>query len=273
MLIWSGLEGTVTDVVVPGDTIRSGDVVAHVDGNPVVGLHTEAPLYRDISRGMSGTDVLDVATELYHLGYLDVADIDSYAGTNLERAVREFNRRYGVVSSDLDLVSIVWLPSDKFKVVSVGVTLGAPSPSRGERFALGHTPLLEARVAPPEGSGEFADRDGASQFRIGGLNLAMGDDDLVDELLDLEKRYTVEDTRLTGGVVELAEPIRSWKVPPSAVIAAPDGSTCVVSSAGVPTAVTVVGGGPGEAELIGSVPDEIVGNPVGSGVGDGCDGS
>ncbi len=65
-------DGIVTSwSCVPGQLASSGTQVATIGNLPVVGLHTESPMWRDVKVGSSGSDVSQISTELHRLGLLD----------------------------------------------------------------------------------------------------------------------------------------------------------------------------------------------------------
>jgi peptidoglycan hydrolase-like protein with peptidoglycan-binding domain len=61
--------GVVTSAVNSGETIDRGDVVATVGSEPVVALFGSVPMWRSLSVGDSGPDVLQLETNLVHLGF------------------------------------------------------------------------------------------------------------------------------------------------------------------------------------------------------------
>src|SRR5580698_4518802 len=52
-----------------GQTIRQGQAIYQVSGSPVVLLYGNVPAYRDLSEGMTGSDVTELNTDLVKLGY------------------------------------------------------------------------------------------------------------------------------------------------------------------------------------------------------------
>ena len=62
--------GTVSETLcMPGQAVESGKRLLSVDGKPVIALHTDTPLYREIGTGDTGPDVLALQQELARLGY------------------------------------------------------------------------------------------------------------------------------------------------------------------------------------------------------------
>jgi hypothetical protein len=68
--------GIVTMLPAPGQVIRNGQVLYRVDGAPVVLLYGDAPAYRTLAEGATGTDVAQLNHDLVALGYVDRADVD-----------------------------------------------------------------------------------------------------------------------------------------------------------------------------------------------------
>ncbi len=61
--------GTVTGVTPLGTAIGRGTTVAVVDGEPVVAIYGDRPLWRELREGVEGADVLLLETNLVALGY------------------------------------------------------------------------------------------------------------------------------------------------------------------------------------------------------------
>jgi len=65
----AGGAGTLTWLPAVGSILRSGDVVAKVDDEPVVLLDGSLPMYRVLREGVEGEDVLQLESALAALGY------------------------------------------------------------------------------------------------------------------------------------------------------------------------------------------------------------
>jgi hypothetical protein len=63
-----------------GQTIRQGQQIYQVSGTPVVLLYGNVPAYRDLSEGMTGTDVTELNTDLVKLGYAAAANLGPRSG-------------------------------------------------------------------------------------------------------------------------------------------------------------------------------------------------
>jgi len=75
-VITAPAEGVVTAIVATGDGIERGSIVAEVNGEPIVAFVGEVPLYRPLSEGTSGDDVLMVEQNLASLGFHTELDDD-----------------------------------------------------------------------------------------------------------------------------------------------------------------------------------------------------
>ena len=68
--VTSPAAGTVTSIASAGDELVAGDVVATVDGSPVVAMIGDVPGWRDLSTSSSdGIDIRQLETNLVALGY------------------------------------------------------------------------------------------------------------------------------------------------------------------------------------------------------------
>jgi hypothetical protein len=72
--------GTFTWLPSVGQVIRQGQVIYQVSGIPVVLLYGSAPAYRDLSEGMTGTDVTQLNADLVTLGYATAAALGPRSG-------------------------------------------------------------------------------------------------------------------------------------------------------------------------------------------------
>jgi hypothetical protein len=72
--------GTFTWLPSAGQTIRQGQAIYQVNGVPVVLLYGSEPAYRDLSEGMTGTDVRQLNADLVALGYATIAALGPRSG-------------------------------------------------------------------------------------------------------------------------------------------------------------------------------------------------
>lgn len=115
----------------PADgVVRSGSREYGVDGTPLVSLHTDTPLYRDLAYGDKGDDVTALQNELAALGYggsrsgvFDWATWDAWRrlyAANAGTATAAARVQQGAFSRAL----AVWLPAQTMSV-SCAASLGS----------------------------------------------------------------------------------------------------------------------------------------------------
>ncbi|WP_435299112.1 peptidoglycan-binding protein [Timonella sp. A28] len=91
-----------------GDTIRSGELIAKVSGQPLFLLHLDFPLYRSLQGGDQGDDVLEIQRELKRLG-LYQGPIDGHYGPSTAESVKKLYQRAGLslpIVSDEALMAV-----------------------------------------------------------------------------------------------------------------------------------------------------------------------
>ncbi|MDX2378616.1 MAG: peptidoglycan-binding domain-containing protein [Acidimicrobiia bacterium] len=113
--IFSSIDGTLTSVVEPGASIGRGDVIADVDGAPLVAMFAPSPFWRDLEIDDDGEDVRALEANLVALGYdLDgdlTVDTEFTAAT--AAAVERWEEAYGLEpTGELSLGRVVALPGD-----------------------------------------------------------------------------------------------------------------------------------------------------------------
>ncbi len=80
--------------VKPGDRVRLGQVIAQIDGRPVMLLRGRLPAYRNLHVGDHGPDVTQLQRALQGLGYADF-DSPGYFGQSTALALLMFYRHLG----------------------------------------------------------------------------------------------------------------------------------------------------------------------------------
>lgn len=237
-----------------GKEFVAGAAPFAIDGSPVVLLATEFPLWRVISSGDRGEDVVALQKELTRLGYRVAAD-GRWGGESL-RAWRTLLKRVGADPKvqSVDPASLAWMPEPE--VVSTGcpVTMG----SRVEAgAALAALPPAIAEVVI-EGDTNFA-LTGARVLVIGTEQIDL-DQDLklpaaakaeLARLPAVQKVLGATDPQIEKVVaasMQLANPQQALLVPASAVLASPT-SSCVFDASGAPVAVSVLASSVGRALL------------------------
>jgi Putative peptidoglycan binding domain len=108
-------QGTVTWLPAVGEVIRQGQALYQVAGSPVVLLYGQVPAYRDLSEGMTGTDVAQLNADLVALGYGAGAEAGSgsdYFSAATATALEALQTKLGLaVTGALPLGQAVFLPS------------------------------------------------------------------------------------------------------------------------------------------------------------------
>ncbi len=120
--------------VAAGDTIRNGEQLAEIDGEPLFVLTGTVPAWRDLAPGESGPDVAELQKALASLGYYDNGDTPGYFGSATEDAASLYYEHLGYTppsSGGVPAADVVFLPSLPATVVAVN---GAPGEQPGQPF-------------------------------------------------------------------------------------------------------------------------------------------
>jgi hypothetical protein len=127
-------EGTLTVLPEPGDVIEAGDVVAEVDGVPIIALQGPYPLWRDLGSGVEdGKDVLQLEYILASLGYAQEYDVtvDEDWTSATTDAVEAFQEDYGMDDDgDVEIGEIVFI-DEPVQVADVTGVLGQQASEAG----------------------------------------------------------------------------------------------------------------------------------------------
>ncbi len=93
-----GAGGTITGIVEPGSLLDQGDVIVEIDATPVIALYGDVPLYRTMSNGDIGADVLQLETNLVALGYdpYGTVTVDETFTYNTELMVDRWQEDLGI---------------------------------------------------------------------------------------------------------------------------------------------------------------------------------
>jgi hypothetical protein len=120
--------------VAAGDTIRNGEQLAELDGQPLFVLAGPVPAWRDLVPGESGPDVTELQNALASLGYYGGGDTPGYFGAATEDAVAAYYEHLGYTapsSGGVPAADVVFLPSLPASVVAVN---GAAGQQPGQPF-------------------------------------------------------------------------------------------------------------------------------------------
>jgi Putative peptidoglycan binding domain len=109
--------GTITWLPAAGQVIQPGQVLYRVSDSPVVLLQGNVPSYRDLSDGVTGSDVTELNAALVQLGYATAADLgprsgwDDFSAATAD-ALERLQQHLGLTATGtLPLGQAVFLPS------------------------------------------------------------------------------------------------------------------------------------------------------------------
>jgi hypothetical protein len=129
--VYNRLGGTITWLPAVGDEVKPGQTLYKVDGQPVVLMSGDTPVYRTLSPGISdGPDVLQLNRNLVRLGFnADGITVDDVWQPGTTLGVEQFQESLGQApTGTLSLGQIVFLPGPQL-ISTVDGTLGAGSGS------------------------------------------------------------------------------------------------------------------------------------------------
>ncbi|NMM97611.1 biotin/lipoyl-binding protein [Bifidobacterium olomucense] len=142
----SPTSGTVTGIAVrAGSPIASGQVIFDVDATPVMALHTDVPLYRELKSGMRGSDAAGLNAALRRLGYnapdsdwMTWDTITAYNALAQSVGARQLSRDTGWT---IDPSWFVWLPADSVTVKQTSIAVGRQVTAGQDLFTTAAIPL------------------------------------------------------------------------------------------------------------------------------------
>ncbi len=120
--------------VAAGGTVRNGERLAEIDGQPLFALAGPVPAWRDLTPGESGPDVTELQKALAALGYYDDGDTPGYFGPATGYAVYLYYEHLGYTppsTGGVPAADVVFLPSLPATVVAVN---GAAGQQPGQPF-------------------------------------------------------------------------------------------------------------------------------------------
>jgi len=120
--------------VAAGRTVRNGEQLAELDGQPLFALTGTVPAWRDLTPGETGPDVAELQRALASLGYYDEGDTPGYFGPATEYAVSLYYEHLDYIppsSGGVPAADVVFLPSLPATVVAVN---GAAGQQPGQPF-------------------------------------------------------------------------------------------------------------------------------------------
>jgi peptidoglycan hydrolase-like protein with peptidoglycan-binding domain len=122
----SAAGGTVTWLPKPGRTIRLGGTLLRADNRPVVLLTGVLPLYRPLSPGVEGPDVLQFERNLRALGHDGFTVDDEYSAATA-RAVRRWQKKLDRPRTGTVDTSWVIVAAGPVRIAELKVRVGDPA--------------------------------------------------------------------------------------------------------------------------------------------------
>lgn len=126
----SRTNGTLTAVAAVGDILEQGDVIAEIDGAPIVILYGDTPAYRnlfDASTNLEGDDVLQLERALTDLGFNENEDnmtVDGEFSAATADVVEEWQESIGMDDDGVvNLGEVIFVPGP-IQVTAVPGTVG-----------------------------------------------------------------------------------------------------------------------------------------------------
>ncbi|WP_144710197.1 hypothetical protein [Curtobacterium pusillum] len=248
--------GTVTSSACStGAPLRNGDVIARIDGAPVIALATDVPLWRDLTLDDRGDDVRGLQSALAASG-IEIG-VDGVLGKHTIRAAQQFLVDRGVLRTDLPdgvvpRAAVSWVPAAENTVRSCTAVVGAPVGADG---VLAELPA-ELRGARIE-SVPLDPVPGDRVLQVGGSAAAIGADSVVSSPEALAKlaalpEYAAAVASADGvptlpATWSLARPRTVQVLPPTALFAIEGERACVQPWKGKAVAVEVLGSELGQA--------------------------
>lgn len=267
-----GIAGTVTSSeCVQGGELTSGTIVASINGEPIIGLNTDVPFYRDIGPEAEGSDVDALRRQLAAAGY-EVGPEGVY-GPDLQSALIEMQVDLG--STDRDGVlrhqKTLWLAAPKVRVQTCNALLGS-SYSPGSPFITTVGDLQSLRIIFPL---DQPPAPGERDVIFGDLSAPVSADGLVlDSALLAEvarsQEFAAAQTSSSPQPLTFRTALRTSlevaRVPVSGVSSVTGNKACVRSSDNTNHPVTIIGSSAGSVltTFEGQVPTDVLLGATGS---------
>lgn len=267
-----GLPGIVTSTAcAPGARLSSGSVIASLNGQPILGLHSAVPFYRDIGPGASGSDVDALRAQLKTMGF-DIGDKGPYTA-DLGAAIVRMHKDMGLRNRDGVFLrdETLWLPADKVQVKSCNAMLGSQY-APGTPFITFVGTLSKLRVIFPP---EQPPTKGARLVSFGNVSAPVSADGTVTDPAflaevsqspDFAASQSSNSPKPMSIKTSLISPLQVAKVPVSAVFGIKHESACVKTISGMIVPIVIAGSSVGSvlATFQQEVPGEV---QLGSAIG------
>lgn len=240
--------GVITVVsFIPGDRIETGTRLIAIDDRDVVAYISEAPLYRDLTRGAKGRDVSTAQTLLAQLGF-DPGPANGTVGSATERAIVAFNgaHGFGARNAVLALSSLSWVGTEAVVVAEATATLGTVVAPGSVLFKGVATATAITVREPP------AVTDAALQLVVGDIvaTYEQGRGRVTDPAAVAAVAAIVGTATDRLATLRRADPLVVGTVPAASVVTDRTGASCVFPDAqGKPIAIEPLGGSLGTVDV------------------------
>ena len=227
---------------VPGQSIASGTPVLTVNNKVVIALHLDAPLWRDLSMGMTGDDVKDFQKELTRLG--DTVSVTGTYGADTAAQAAKMWAAAGVKQqSGLPLDQVVWIPDQAETPVSCGQQIGDSRGAGDTVFSVGGQ--LQSLMLTMPSDPTPGDRVATLEQ---GVTAAIGADGTVTDSTFLAAyaqtrgyvQWAADHSSSLTVTVELATPVQVVPVAPTSLYQVQGTHACLVDGTGAAVAVQIV---------------------------------
>ncbi|MCP4088157.1 MAG: hypothetical protein GY745_24400 [Actinomycetia bacterium] len=226
-----GWSGVVTSVTGSGQEIGNGDVLLELNDIGVI-ASTSGPFYRNLKRGDTGNDVVELQELLFALD-LYSGEISGSFGADTALAVRDLSSHLGL-SPSVGVFSPAWtvfLPSSPLPGIQAGVAVAQNAPAGGVEIARSSPMLAAVEITDPDTGGPVT-LEGEWILSTQGLEIGLDNGDPaggwaahVQVLGDTPSDG--DGAERSAGLVRRTVPRVINTVPVSAVRADGEGRTCV----------------------------------------------
>ncbi|NMM93759.1 peptidoglycan-binding domain-containing protein [Bifidobacterium oedipodis] len=247
------MSGTVSaNLCIPGQVVESGNQLMSVDGRPIIALHTSTPLYRDISIGDAGPDVMALQQELARLGYN--TEGNGNFGWRTANGVSQLLERAGRnhPAEQIGPTDTIWIPDATVIPTQCLAPLNTALSDGTEIMKTGGQLTAVTFPLPSDL------REGKRRLTLFGVATSI--DDVADSTITDQtflNEVTASDEYKTfladqGGkkptaTLALEQPIDTIQVPPSAIVGQSGNRACVSPNGKRVVPVTVIGSSLGVA--------------------------
>ncbi len=247
--VHGSVDGVVTAVKVSvGQTVATGTPMMTVSGVTVISYVADAPLYRPLTLGDTGADVVQMSAMLHQLGYLSAsAAASSTYGAPQAAAVKLLQKAAGAtIDGTFTLALVAWVPSASTTVSEIRAVVGSSVAdgatlvtTSAEGDAVAVTTADDQAVTPTFSAGPLEFNAGTHHSTVKSLDMT-GDEvtALTAELRaaadanEISSQTQDDGTVFNGVIASLAEPRRVGVVPSTALYATPNGAFCVFEQKG-----------------------------------------